>query len=119
MEVLPPVKGPPGSQIKKSKIITQAYFGATSSNSALKNLRSQSSSNLNRLSHLRSKMQLDSTSKEEDLSIMDGEKSLSKMEFHQILERYKAKAMVGAGGKPTELTLIPENVSARLDTSAH
>ena len=64
-------------------------------------------------------MQLDSASKEEDLSLMDGEKSLSKMEFHQILERYKAKALGGAGGKPTELTLIPENVSARLDTSAH
>ena len=50
---------------------------------------------------------------------MDGEKSLSKMEFHQILERYKAKAMGSNGGKPTELTLIPENVSARLDTSTH
>jgi hypothetical protein len=64
-------------------------------------------------------MQLDSASKEEDLSLMDGEKSLSKMEFHQILERYKAKAMGSNSGKPTELTLIPENVSARLDTSTH
>lgn len=67
-------------------------------------------------------MQLDSASREEDLSLMDGEKSLSKMEFHQILERYKAKAMGSnqtSGGKHTELTLIPENVSARLDTSTH
>ena len=57
-------------------------------------------------------MNLDSTSKDEDL---DGEKSLSKLEFHQILERYKAKAMSHA--KPTELTLIPEKASARFDSS--
>jgi hypothetical protein len=48
---------------------------------------------------------------------MEAEKSLSKMEFHQILERYKAKALFNA--KPTELTLIPEHASPRgaLDTS--
>ena len=48
---------------------------------------------------------------------MDAENSLSKLEFHQILERYKAKALSNA--KPTELTLIPEHVSPRglLDTS--
>ena len=100
---------------KKSQVITQTYFGNTQPASSIvyKNLRSQSSSNLNRISHLRSKQLLDSTSKEE--SLMDAEKSLSKLEFHQILERYKAKAMKHT--KPTELTLIPENVSAKLDAS--
>jgi len=64
---------------------------------------------------------LESTSKERydngENSLMEAEKSLSKMEFHQILERYKAKALSNA--KPTELTLIPEHASPRgaLDTS--
>ena len=46
---------------------------------------------------------------------MESEKSLSKMEFHQILERYKARAMVNT--KPIQLTLIQEQLSARGDTS--
>jgi hypothetical protein len=57
---------------------------------------------------------LDTTSKdklnESSLILGDsmnfGDKSLSKVEFHQILERYKAKAM--AESKPNELSLIPE-----------
>jgi hypothetical protein len=54
---------------------------------------------MNRLAHLRSKQNLDSSSKEmlegeSSTFQMESEKSLSKMEFHQILERYKARAMV-------------------------